>query len=371
MQQHQTLNRLRVAREVAVVALAIAQRQHGRCRQEDGPAVHGKRTSGGRLSTASYFCLASASAQREKLTIAAVSRTPDPVSLPPTVDGVGASRVRLPPGDWPLLLDFLSQRFASIPRAVWQARMQAGRVQDSDGQPLDASAPYRAGRLIHYYRDLAHETPIPFEATILYRDAQLLVADKPHFLPTIPSGRFLRETLLVRLKRQTGLDDLIPLHRLDRETAGLVLFSVNPATRHTYSALFAERRIEKHYEALAPTCTALALPRVHRSRLVEAAPFFRMTEADGEPNSETRIERIETLGAISRYRLTPLTGRKHQLRVHMAALGLPIVNDRWYPVLCDDGIDDHSRPLKLLARSLAFIDPLSGEARRFNSQLRL
>lgn len=318
-----------------------------------------------------YYYLASPSAQREKLTIAAVSHLPDPVSHPPTVDGVGASRVRLPPGDWPLLLDFLSQRFAGIPRTVWQARMQAGRVHDSDSQPLDASAPYRAGRLIHYYRDLAHETPIPFEATILYRDAHLLVADKPHFLPTIPSGRFLRETLLVRLKQQTGLDALIPLHRLDRETAGLVLFSVNPATRHAYSALFAERRIDKTYEALAPTRHELSLPMTHRSRMVESAPFFRMAEADGAPNSETRIEQIETLGAISRYRLTPLTGRKHQLRVHMAALGMPIVNDRWYPVLCDDGIDDHSRPLKLLARRLAFTDPLSGEARCFDSQFRL
>lgn len=290
---------------------------------------------------------------------------------PPTVDGIGASSVRLPPGDWPWLLDFLCQRFAGIPRATWEARMQAGRVHDADGSVLGTTAPYRAGRLIHYYRDLPEEPPIPFAATILHRDDHLLVADKPHFLPTIPSGRFLRETLLVRLKQQTGLDDLIPLHRLDRATAGLVLFSVNPATRGAYSALFAERRIDKTYEALAPTRTALAFPLTYRSRLVGSAPFFRMTEVDGTPNTETRIERIGTLGAISRYRLTPLTGRKHQLRVHMAALGMPIVNDLWYPALLDDAVDDYTRPLKLLARSLRFIDPLTGAERGFESQLAL
>lgn len=308
---------------------------------------------------------------RKPLTIGAVNAPPIPSVRPPTRDGVGASSVRLPPGPWPLLLDFLCARFPDVPRGIWAARMQQGRVHDSDGPTLDASTPYCAGRLIHYYRDLAHETPIPFAATILYRDAHLLVADKPHFLPTIPSGRFLRETLLVRLKQQTGLDQLIPLHRLDRATAGLVLFSVDPTTRGAYSALFAARRIDKTYEALAPTRTELAFPLTHRSRMVESTPFFRMTEAQGPANTETRIERIETLGAISRYRLTPLTGRKHQLRVHMAALGMPIVNDLWYPTLLDDSVDDYTRPLKLLARSLAFTDPLSGEARRFESALRL
>ena len=298
-----------------------------------------------------------------------MNRAPENSVRPPTVDGIGASSVRLPPGDWPLLLDFLCQRFAEVPRAIWAARMQDGRVHDADGQRLDPASPYRPGRLIHYYRDLSVEAPIPFEATILHRDAHLLVADKPHFLPTIPSGRFLRETLLVRLKQQTGLDDLIPLHRLDRATAGLVLFSVNAETRGAYSALFAGRRIDKTYEALAPTLAERAFPIIHRSRMVESTPFFRMTEADGVANTETRIELIETLGAISRYRLHPHTGRKHQLRVHMAALGMPIVNDLWYPTLCDDRLDDYSRPLKLLARSLSFIDPVTGAHRHFESRL--
>ena len=307
---------------------------------------------------------------REEFTIRAVNAPPASIR-PPTRDGVGASSVRLPPGSWPLLLDFMSERFPEVPRDIWQSRMQLGRVQDSDGSALDDSTPYRAGRLIHYYRDLRRETPIPFEAAILYRDEHLLVADKPHFLATIPSGKYLRETLLVRLKKETGLDDLIPLHRLDRATAGLVLFSVNAATRGVYSALFAGRNIEKTYEALAPTGTDLAFPITHRSRLVASTPFFRMEEAVGEPNTETRIELIETMGAISRYRLHPHTGRKHQLRVHMAALGLPIVNDLWYPALLDDSVDDYTQPLKLLARSLAFVDPVTGESRRFESQRQL
>ncbi len=290
---------------------------------------------------------------------------------PPMRDGVGASSVRLPPGRWPLLLDFMSERFPEVPRDIWQSRMQLGRVQDADGSALDDATPYRAGRLVHYYRDLRRETPIPFAAEILYRDAHLLVADKPHFLATVPSGKYLRETLLVRLKKATGLADLVPLHRLDRATAGLVLFSVDSATRAAYSALFATRSIEKTYEALAPTGADPAFPVTHRSRLVASTPFFRMEEAPGEPNSETRVELIETLGAISRYRLHPHTGRKHQLRVHMAALGLPIVNDLWYPALLDDAVDDYARPLKLLARSLAFVDPVTGEARHFESRRQL
>lgn len=296
---------------------------------------------------------------------------PSPRVRPPSRDGVGASSVRLPPGPWPLLLDFMSERFPEVPRDIWASRMQLGRVLDADGGALDAGTPHRAGHLVHYYRDLRRETPIPFEARILHCDADLLVADKPHFLATIPSGKYLRETLLVRLRKETGLDDLTPLHRLDRATAGLVLFSVNAATRGLYSALFSGRAIGKTYEALAPTSRDRTFPLVHRSRLVESQPFFRMEETGGEPNTETRIELIEALGDISRYRLHPHTGRKHQLRVHMAALGLPIVNDLWYPALLDDSVDDYTRPLKLLARSLAFVDPLTGESRHFESRQRL
>ncbi len=293
---------------------------------------------------------------------------------PAAIDGVGPSTVRVPQDAAGGLLDFLDRRFPDVGRAVWLARMQAGRVRDAQDRPLASDAAAPAGSLVHYFREWPDEPRIPFDAEILFRDAHLLVADKPHFLPTIPSGRFVRETLLVRLKQETGIEALTPLHRLDRETAGLVLFSVNPATRGFYTALFADRRIEKTYEALAPLRDDVAWPLTHRSRLEAAEPFFRMREVPGEPNSETRIALLETIRtgndgeSIGRYRLSPLTGRKHQLRVHMAALGLPILNDRWYPALVDDTVDDWTQPLKLLARQLRFVDPLTGDERVFDSR---
>lgn len=288
---------------------------------------------------------------------------------PPTIAGVGASSVRLPPGAWTLLLDFLDQRFPDVGRAVWLARLAAGKVSDAEIGTLAPNAAYAAGRLIHYYRELPPETPIPFEASIVHQDEQLLVADKPHFLPTIPSGRFVQETLLGRLRRDTGIEQLVPLHRLDRGTAGLVLFSVNPRTRGIYSALFAGRQIVKTYEALAPTQPALQFPLCRCSRIVAAEPFFRQQEVDGEPNAETLIDVIERRGDLSLYRLQPVTGRKHQLRVQMAGLGIPIVNDDWYPTLqvAADAEDNHALPLKLLARRLSFVDPISGMPRQFDS----
>ncbi|WP_295686013.1 pseudouridine synthase [uncultured Nevskia sp.] len=294
---------------------------------------------------------------------------PEAPARPPSIAGVGASSIRLPPGAWTLLLDFLDQRFPDVGRAVWQARLAEGKVSDSESGRLSPDAVFVAGRLIHYYRELPPEPPIPFAASILHQDEQLLIADKPHFLPTIPSGRFVQETLLSRLRRDTGIEHLVPLHRLDRGTAGLVLFSVNPQTRGVYSALFAGRKIVKTYEALAPLRPALQFPLRRCSRIVAGEPFFRQREVDGEPNAETLIEVIEQRGDLSLYRLQPVTGRKHQLRVQMAALGISIVNDDWYPTLQVEAgaVDNYARPLKLLARRLAFTDPISGMPRQFDS----
>jgi tRNA pseudouridine32 synthase / 23S rRNA pseudouridine746 synthase len=286
-------------------------------------------------------------------------------------DGVGASHVRLPEGSWATVLDFLCERFAAVGAEVWRRRIACGLVSDDGGRPIAADTPYRSGLRVRYYRELVQETPVPFEAQILHRDDQLLVVDKPHFLPVVPAGRHVQQTLLVRLKRELGLDDLVPLHRIDRDTAGLVLFSPNPATRAVYQQLFARRAVIKTYEAIAPEVPGLAFPYTHRSRLVPGEPFFRTREVAGTPNSETRIEIVETRDALSRYRLTPVTGRKHQLRVHMAALGAAIVNDPFYPQLRAVEADDFSRPLQLLARSLAFDDPLSGERRIFESRRQL
>jgi tRNA pseudouridine32 synthase/23S rRNA pseudouridine746 synthase len=289
--------------------------------------------------------------------------------------GVGASRIRLPAGAWRLLIDFLDQRFPDVGRERWLTRMAEGKVADAGADVLAPDAPFIAGRVILYFRELAVEPPIPFEARVLHRDEHLLVADKPHFLPTIPAGRYVQETLLTRLRRDTGLAQLAPLHRLDRGTAGLVLFSVNERTRGAYSALFAERRVVKTYEAIAARRDDLAFPLRRCSRIVGGDPFFRQREIDDgrEANADTLIDVLEARGDLSLYRLQPLTGRKHQLRVHMAALGLGIVNDDWYPQLRvgPETPDDYSRPLQLLARRLAFVDPLSGQPREFESALQL
>lgn len=248
--------------------------------------------------------------------------------------------------------------------------MQRGRVLDDAGQVLSPDSAFTAGTRIRYYRELETEVEIPFEAQVLHQDEHLLVADKPHFLPVMPSGRFLQQTLLVRLKKLTGLEHLVPLHRIDRGTAGVVLLSTNPATRAAYQALFAARQMHKVYEALAPHLD-LEFPLTRRSRVVKGEPFFRMCEVPGAPNTETQIEIAERRGALSLYRLRPLTGKQHQLRVHMAGLSAAIVNDPWYPELQAQAEDDFSRPLKLLAHSIEFSDPLVGRIRRFSSLRKL
>lgn len=285
----------------------------------------------------------------------------------PSREGIGASRVRLPPGAWSSVLEFLCAQFPAIDETQWRSRMARGLVVDEQRVAVGPDTPYRTGATIHYYRELPPEPRIPFEATILHRDERLLVVDKPHFLPVLPAGRFLQETLLVRLKRELGVEGLVPLHRIDRGTAGVVVFSLDPRTRDAYQRLFRERRVEKTYEALAPALPARTFPRVHRSRLAPGEPFFRMREVPGEPNSETRIELIGSRGALAHYRLFPVTGRKHQLRVHLAALGAPIVDDPLYPELRAEQEDDYRRPLRLLARAIAFTDPLDGQPRRYES----
>ncbi|MEZ5463100.1 pseudouridine synthase [Dokdonella sp.] len=281
------------------------------------------------------------------------------------------SRVQLPPGQWATVADFLCERFPGISRTRWLDRFERGRVQDGHGRTMAVSAPYRVGMTVHYFREVLDETRVPFEATILHADDDLVVADKPHFLAVQPAGRFVDETLLRRLGVELGHRDLVPLHRIDRATAGLVLFSVRPASRNAYQSLFRDRRIEKRYEALAAPLPELEFPLIRRSCIVRSEPFFRMQESAGPPNSETFVDVTEKLPHCWRYELSPVTGRKHQLRVHMAALGAPIINDPVYPELSPEVADDFDRPLKLLARSLAFIDPISGSERHFESRLTL
>ena len=269
------------------------------------------------------------------------------------------------------MLDFLVARFPQQGREVWLARMASGEVVDEHAQPVTAHRAYQPQLRLYYYRSVPGEPRIPFEETVLYQDAHLVVVDKPHFLPVVPSGAYLQETVLVRLKRRLGLATLVPLHRIDRDTAGLVLFSVQPQSRGAYHALFREHRIHKLYEAIAPWRTGLEFPLTRVSRIATAAHFMQQTEVPGEPNACTRVTLLEHAGPLARYELQPVTGHRHQLRVHMNALGLPILGDGIYPVLTPEGSTDYARPLQLLARSVTFTDPVSGQLRHFESARRL
>ena len=288
----------------------------------------------------------------------------------PTRDGVGPSCVGLPEGPWATITDFLVQRFPAIPRQTWLQRMASGEVVDEFGALVTEARPFQSHIRVYYYRALEAEEPIPFEEVILHQDEHLIVVDKPHFLPVTPSGKYLQETVLVRLKRKLGLNELIPIHRIDRDTAGLVLFSTQPATRDAYQSLFRKRSVHKTYEAIAPWRTDLNFPLTRESRIEEAGHFMLQHEADGPPNAVTHIRLLETKGTMARYHLKPVTGKRHQLRVHMAALGMPIMGDGLYPRLTPEGAD-YDHPLQLLAQSIEFEDPLTGALRRFESQRRL
>ena len=274
------------------------------------------------------------------------------------------------------LIDYLAAHFSHISLANWQRRFDSGLISLERGEPLKQDSPYLAGQTILYYRQVENEPIIPFEPNILHLDEHLLVVDKPHFLPVTPSGHYVSQTLLAKLRnhpdlQQLAVNDISPLHRLDKDTAGVMLLSVNPSSRAYYHALFADRHIHKTYHAIAPTRSDLCYPFHIHSRLERGEPFFLTKTVAGEPNAHTMIELIENNGAFSLYRLTPVTGKKHQLRVHMASLGMPLLNDNFYPTVKTQGSSDFTKPLQLLAKSIAFIDPITQQARRFDSQLRL
>ncbi|WP_433873449.1 RluA family pseudouridine synthase [Saccharopolyspora sp. CA-218241] len=286
--------------------------------------------------------------------------------LPPR-DGVDATRIRLPAeGPWATVLEHLVERLPMLPADRIEAMLRAGEVVGEDG-PVGPAAPFVPHASVWFHRDLPTEVPVPFGLDVLHRDEDLVVVDKPHFLATTPRGGHVAQTALVRLRRELGLPDLSPAHRLDRMTAGVVLFVVRPELRGAYQGLFQDRAVRKVYEAIAPHDPAVALPRTVRSRIVKERGVHAARELPGEPNSETRVELLERRGGLGRYRLLPRTGRTHQLRVHLNSLGLPIVGDELYPVVAHRAPDDFTDPLRLLARSLEFTDPVSGRPRRFDS----
>ncbi len=297
------------------------------------------------------------------------------VFVPPLREGVAASRVGVGDGRFATLIGFLTVRFPAV--ADWPARFARGDVLDAHGQALTADSPCIAGSLLWYWRDPPPEPRVPFDIEVLHLDEHLVVVDKPHFLPVIPSGRHLRETVLVRLRQQLGIATLAPMHRLDRETAGVLVFTVRADERAAYHALLREREVRKVYEAVAPFRADLALPLLARHRLekLEGAGFMQVQVVPGEPNAEALVECVERRDETALYRLTPHTGRTHQLRVQMSALGIPIIGDRIYPTLwpepAPDAPPDWTHPLQLLARQIAFRDPITGAARRFTSRRQL
>ena len=287
--------------------------------------------------------------------------------------GISPSKVFLPQGghSHATVLDFLVDKFPAIRAEEWISRFNDGLIFDADGQTLSVTSQYLPGAFIYYFRRVESEEPIPFKETIIYQDDYLLIADKPHFLPVTPGGHYLQETLLVRLKKSTGIETLSPIHRIDRETAGLVAFSKRPEDRNAYQALFRDKAVKKNYQAIAPFREDLRhrFPIHYQSRIEESSVFIQMHEVAGESNSDTWIDIEEVSDSWAKYSLKLGTGKKHQLRVHMSSLGIPIKNDQIYPVLQPHVITnkDFSEPLQLLAKELSFVDPMSGLKHHFFS----
>ena len=319
----------------------------------------------------------------------------------PVRDGVNATRLRLPDeGPWDTAMDYMMHRWGHIDPQGIEDRFDAGEIVGEGGARLDRSTRLEDHTFIWYYRTLPPETRIPVEISILHQDDHLLVVDKPHFLPTTPGGTYIQESALVRLRNQLDLPDLIPMHRLDRMTAGLLLLSTNPETRGKYQVLFEKRQVQKEYECVSAAAPAAGYPAVDfpvvvRNRMTKSRSYLLAEVIDGEPNAETRIELLKTYDAGSPlsaggtastasaagtasapeqrglYRLEPHSGKTHQLRVHMASLGLGIVNDAFYPDLLDKAPDDYTRPLQLLARGIRFVDPITKEPVEYRSTLQL
>ncbi|WP_431963989.1 RluA family pseudouridine synthase [Nocardia sp. bgisy134] len=281
--------------------------------------------------------------------------------------GLDPARLRLPEtGEWATIRDHLVERLPRVAPERIDELLREGGIVDLDG-PIAPDAPYVPGGAVWFHRDLPDETDVPFDITVVHRDDHLLVVDKPHFLATIPRGQHIRQTALVRLRQELDLPDLVPAHRLDRVTAGLLLFVVDPARRGAYQTMFHRRAVRKEYEAIAPYRPDLDLPRTVRSRIVKEKQVLAAQEVAGEPNAETVVDLLEHRDGLGRYRLRPLTGRTHQLRLHMNGLGVPILGDDFYPRLTDKPVHDFTRPLQLLAASLEFTDPVTGAPRRFET----
>lgn len=284
-------------------------------------------------------------------------------------------KVTMPPDrkDCATVLDFLIVRFARIDADIWRQRIADGKVHWADKTPVTGDDPYAPNQQVFYYREVEQEAVIPFQEAIIYQDDEILVACKPHFLPVTPTGKYVEQCLLNRLRQRTGISTLAPMHRIDRETAGIVLFSVNPDNRDRYHALFREtKNIRKTYRAVGWTKPA-GKPEVDQcwsvhNRLEQGEPWFRMKSVEGDINAHSEITCLAVNSDQALFELRPVTGKTHQLRVHMNDLGYPLVNDQFYPDVQPENSDDFDKPLQLLAWRMEFIDPLTAQKRTFESQ---
>lgn len=280
---------------------------------------------------------------------------------PKMINGVTASKVFIETKtqSFKTLFAYLCDHFPHIDSAEWSQRFQDQLIIDQKGNALTIESPLITNTHIYYYRFLAHEVHVPFQEKILFENDDLLVVDKPHFLTISPSGKYVQETLLVRLKNTTGNAQLTPIHRLDRETAGIVLFSKRMESRGAYQQMFAQRDVQKTYHAIAPFHADLKFPCEIALRMEKSDPFYTMQITEGEINSETAIALLAHNADWAKYSLKPKTGKQHQLRVHLNYLNIPIKNDPFYPKVMHKAEDDFTQPLQLLAKELQFIDPIT------------
>lgn len=292
---------------------------------------------------------------------------------PPMLNGVTASKVFLQAtSDSPkTVYAYLCAQFPHIESSEWQSRFDNSLVYDAQGNTLSIESSFQANTHCFYYRFLAHEVHVPFHHQILFENEHLLVVDKPHFLTMSPTGQYVQETLLVRLKQQTGNEHLTPIHRLDRETAGVVLISKCVQSRGFYQQMFATRQVQKTYHAIAAYRDDLNFPLITKLKMEKGQPFYTMQVVEGEPNSETEVQLLQHNGQWGKYELKPHTGKQHQLRVHLSHLGIPIQNDPFYPQVCHKADDDFSAPLQLLAKHIQFTDPVTQKQMQFSSELEL
>ncbi len=273
---------------------------------------------------------------------------------------------------YPSILEFLTKRFPRIDKDRWEARICSGKVLTEKGEKVDLDMPYAPLKKLYYFREVEEESIIPFIEKIVFCSDELLVACKPHFLPVTPGGPYVRECLLHRLKKRTGNNDLSPINRIDRETAGLVLFSMNPKTRGRYQKLFMEGKVKKTYNAVVKYFPGQEKKEwCIENRIVKGDPWFRMKTIPGKSNAVSRISLVKPNEDRALFKLSPVTGKKHQLRLHLSGLGFPILNDRYYPKLLPEEKGDFSAPLQLLSRKIRFRDPVSAIQVTYESERRL